>query len=239
MRSSLYRLNTDTYPRRQPWILRLLSRSFLQSSGPPHHPADKEGVSVIEKLALKTAVFFSNNNIIDPDDIEAYAFGLEIMFSTFINFAVVIIIAALTGEIVAFTFFTVAFITLRLNAGGFHAKTHKGCIMVLIAALFVYAAAFKLLPDTAKTISAAVFLITSALTTFMFAPVEHKNNPLSDKSRSKLRKRAIMFLILWLVLCIVLFFVRPDFSFYTASGVSLSAVSMIAEKIRLLWVNDY
>ena len=141
---------------------------------------------------MKTAVFFSDNDIIDSDDIEAYAFGLEIMFSTLINFAVVIIIAALTGEIPAFTFFTAAFISLRLNAGGFHAKTHKGCVVILIAALFVYAAAFKLLPGTAKNISAVVFLIISTFTTFMFAPVEHQNNPLSNKSRLKLRKRAII-----------------------------------------------
>lgn len=221
------------------WTLRLLIAELLDSHRvSPHQPADKEGVSVIEKLAMKTAVFFSDNDIIDSDDIEAYAFGLEIMFSTLINFAVVIIIAVLTGEIPAFTFFTAAFISLRLNAGGFHAKTHKGCVVILIAALFVYAAAFRLLPGTAKNISAVVFLIISTFTTFMFAPVEHQNNPLSNKSRLKLRKRAIIIQLIWLSLCVLLFFLRPDFAFYIASGVSLSAVSMIAEKIRMLLVNN-
>lgn len=195
-------------------------------------PADKEGVSVIEKLALKTAVFFSNNKIIDSDDVEAYAFGLEILFSTVINFAVVLVIAVLTGELLAFALFFASFIPLRLNAGGFHAKTHLGCTAVLVAALLVYAAAFKFMPATAKTISAAIFLIISTITTFMFAPVEHPNNPLSNKSRLKLRKRAVILLCIWSALCILLFFLRPDMSFYTASGVSLSAASMLAEKIK-------
>ena len=228
-----------SYPRPMPWILRLLSRSFgILSSGKHPTPADKEGVSVIEKLALKTAVFFSDNNIIDPDDTEAYAFGLEIMFSTLINFAVVVTVAVLTGELPAFALFTASFITMRLNAGGFHAKTHIGCTAVLVAALLAYAAAFKFMPAAAKTVSAAVFLIISAITVLMFAPVEHPNNPLSNRSRLRLRKRAIMLLCIWSALCVVLFFIRPDMSFYTASGVSLSTASVLAEKIKELLVKE-
>ena len=187
---------------------------------------------MIEKLALKTAVFFSNNRIIDSDDVEAYAFGLEILFSTIINFAVVLVIVVLTREILAFVLFFASFIPLRLNAGGFHAKTHIGCTAVLVAALFVYVAALKFMPDTAKIISAAISLIISSLTIFVFAPVEHPNNPLSNKSRLKLRKKAIILLCLWSALCILLFFLHPDMSFYIASGVSLSAASMLAEKIK-------
>ena len=196
-------------------------------------PADKEGVSVIEKLALKTAVFFSNNRIIDSDDVKVYAFGLEILFSTIINFAVALVIAVLTGEFLAFALFFASFITLRLNAGGFHAKTHIGCTSVLAFALLMYVAALKYMPATAKNISAAISLIISSLTILVFAPVEHPNNPLSTKSRLKLRKKAILLLCIWSALCILLFFLRPDMSFYIASGVLLSAVSMLAEKIKM------
>lgn len=196
-------------------------------------PADKEGVSVIEKLALKTAVFFSNNRIIDSDDVEACAFGLEILFSTVINFAVVLAVAVLTREFLAFAVFFASFIPFRLNAGGFHAKTHTGCTAVLVAALLLYIAALRFMPATAKTISAAISLIISIIIIFKFAPVEHPNNPLSNKSRHKLRKRSIILLCIWSALCILLFFIRPGLAFYTVSGVSLSAASMLAEKIKV------
>ena len=75
---------------------------------------------MIGKLSLKTAVFFSDNNIISSEDIEAYAYGLEILISTVINFMAAIFIAVLTGEFLAFTVCLAAFITLRLHAGGYH-----------------------------------------------------------------------------------------------------------------------
>ncbi len=196
-------------------------------------PLHRKGVSVIGKLSLKTAVFFSDNNIISSEDIEAYAYGLEILISTVINFMAAIFIAFLTGEFLAFTVCLAAFITLRLNAGGYHAKTHAGCVAILVVFLLTYTAALKLLPTTAKTVTAAAFLVISAVTIIAFAPVGHPNHPLSEKAKKKLRSKTLILLGMWIVFCIVFYFLMAEMSFFAAYGVFTSAMAMIAAKIQL------
>ena len=187
---------------------------------------------MIGKLSLKTAVFFSDNNIISSEDVEAYAYGLEILISTVINFMAAIFIALLTGEFFTFAVCLTAFITLRLNAGGYHAKTHAGCISVLVIFLLVFTAAVKLLPPPAKTVFSAIFMIVSLITISFFAPVEHPNHPLSLKSKKKLRSKTLILLGMWLVLCIAFYFLMPEITFYAASGVFTAAATMTAEKLR-------
>lgn len=188
---------------------------------------------MIGKLSLKTAVFFSDNNIISSEDIEAYAYGLEILISTVINFMAAIFIAVLTGEFLAFTVCLAAFITLRLHAGGYHAKTHVGCVAVLVVFLLAYTAALRLLSPAGKTVTAAVFLVISTAAIIAFAPVGHPNHPLSDKTKKKLRSKTLILLGMWIVFCIVFHFFRTELSFFAASGVFTSALAMTAERLRL------
>lgn len=188
---------------------------------------------MIEKLARKTAVFFSENNVIKPEDTEAYAYGLEILYSTLLNSAAVILIAAVTGEFTAIAVYMAAFLTLRINAGGYHAKTHIGCLSILIAVLLIFTAAVKLMPDKALPFSAAAIMAAAAVPVLLFAPAEHPNHPLKEKAAKRLRKRSLIFLGVWSALCFVFIFFAPEISFYTACGALTAAGAVTAEKMRL------
>ena len=66
-------------------------------------------------------------NIIDSEDEEIYRFGLEGIFLKLIHYLSYFLIAALLREWVRFLLFFSAFLLLRKNAGGYHAKTKGGC----------------------------------------------------------------------------------------------------------------
>lgn len=188
---------------------------------------------MISKLSLKTAVFFSNNNIISSEDIDAYAYGLEILISTVINFMAAIFIAMITGEFISFTLCLIPFLSLRINAGGYHADTHLGCVSVLTAVLLLFAAAVKLLPYTAKAALVPLFLIISSAAIIRLAPVEHPNHPLSEASGNKLRKTSLILLFVWTAVCIAFYFIMPELAFCCASGILISAGALIAEVLKL------
>jgi accessory gene regulator B len=192
----------------------------------------EEGALMIGKLARKTSVFFSENNIIKPEDTEAYAYGLEILYSTILNSAAVLLIAVITGELIAVAVYMAAFLTLRINAGGYHAKTHLGCISILAAVLLIFTAVIKLLPDAAFPYAAAAVMAAAAVPVFIFAPVEHPNHPLREKAVKRLRKTTLIFLSVWTILCFVFIFFAPELSFYAACGALTAAGALTAEKMR-------
>ncbi|MCL2285443.1 MAG: accessory gene regulator B family protein [Firmicutes bacterium] len=93
---------------------------------------------------------------------------------------------------------------IQVNAGGYHAKTHKRClsIMALGALLFLF-----LLPIYQSSLllqASSVFIGT--ISVVVMAPVAHKNHPLSPKKSRQLGKRAkviaVGFALLW---CIISF----------------------------------
>ncbi|EWM53132.1 accessory gene regulator ArgB-like protein [Ruminococcus flavefaciens] len=188
---------------------------------------------MISKLSKKTAVFFSKYNIISSEDIDAYAYGFELLISTAVNFAAAIFIAIITGEFLSSALCLAAFLSLRVNAGGYHAETHIGCVAILVTILLLFTAAVKFLPDRIKALSVPFILIFSAAVIILFAPVQHPNHPLSENSSKRLRKKSLYLLVAWNIFCIAFYFFMPEISFFAASGTLISAGALISEKLRI------
>ena len=53
---------------------------------------------MISKLAKGTACFFVDNKIIEVEDSEVYAYGIELLLSTIFNLIIAIIIALISNE---------------------------------------------------------------------------------------------------------------------------------------------
>ena len=88
---------------------------------------------MLEKLAKSAARFFVAQNIVKSEYQEIYAYGMEILLSTMVNGIIVLIISILSDTVLPSLIFFTAFIVMRSSAGGYHAKTHIGCMLILIA----------------------------------------------------------------------------------------------------------
>ena len=86
---------------------------------------------MISKLAKGTACFFVDNKIIEVEDSEVYAYGIELLLSTIFNLIIAIIIALISNEFIPCVINLTAFVTIRMYAGGYHADTHWGCMLTL------------------------------------------------------------------------------------------------------------
>lgn len=188
---------------------------------------------MIGEISKRTAGFLSRNMIIETEYEEVYAYGIEILLSTILNFIVALTIAIISHEFVACLINLTAFVTIRIYAGGYHADTHLGCMTTLIGVLLIFIFVTKFINSELIMILSPILLIISAVIIFKYAPVEHPNKPLSDKKKLKLRRKALISLSIWILFCICFYLIKIEFTFYAVSGIFSLAVALIAEKIKL------
>ncbi len=194
---------------------------------------------MITGLAKSTACFFVKNGLVDKEDEEVYAYGMEILLSAITNAVTALLIAVLTDTFFPCLLFLVSFVTMRIYAGGYHADTHLRCVITLIAAQSVFIFIIKTISIDALTWCIPIFMAVSIPVMIIFAPVEHPNKPLSEKLKHKLRKKALISMTIWLTAALV-FVIAGNIiiGFSLSSGLLMISAAMIAEKIKLVKKNE-
>lgn len=189
---------------------------------------------MISKLAKGTACFFVDNKIIEVEDSEVYAYGIELLLSTIFNLIIAIIIALISNEFIPCFINLTAFVTIRMYAGGYHADTHWGCMLTLVCVLSVFILIIKTFSIAMIRILSPILWALSVLILYKFAPVEHPNKPISEKKKMKLRKKSLISFFIWTIFCITFYFVKTEVCFYAVTGIFTLTCAMVAEKIKLL-----
>lgn len=147
---------------------------------------------MISKLAKGTACFFVDNKIIEVEDSEVYAYGIELLLSTIFNLIIAIIIALISNEFIPCVINLTAFVTIRMYAGGYHADTHWGCMLTLVCVLSAFILIIKTFSTATIRFLSPILWVLSVLILYKFAPVEHPNKPISEKKKMKLRKKSLI-----------------------------------------------
>lgn len=185
---------------------------------------------MITKLAKSTTHFFVQKNIIKADDEKVYAYGMELLFSTIMNIFLVMVIAAVSKKIIPILVYMISFIILRQFIGGYHAKTHMGCmgILTVVLTIFIYVISTYKYFSFIITVTSC---ITSAILVLRYAPVEHPNNPLSDKDKIILRKKSIITLFVFtdLISILSLFSLSIEYGMYISLGILTASLAMACE----------
>ena len=125
----------------------------------------------------------------NPAQRDVFAYSMECLLNYLISDLLLYFCAALFHQLPAVFIWSVTYTLLRVQIGGYHAPTHAGCIIsgtiLGISSIFLN----KIWPY-----SAALPLILLALILFdilVFAPVVHKNHPVSAKNRKKSKWKAL------------------------------------------------
>lgn len=189
---------------------------------------------MLENLAKSTARFFVSQNIVKSEYEEIYAYGMEIILSTVFNGLIVLIIAILSDTVLLSLLFFTAFILMRRSAGGYHAKTHIGCMMILIAVHLMFMVLINVIPDSIIPILSYFSIAYSCISVYLFAPVEHPNKPLSSDDRRKLRVKSLIYILsISVVDLFMIFCAYYDMSLCLSCGIIVSTTGMLAEIISL------
>ncbi len=148
---------------------------------------------MIVRLSKKMAAYFAINGIIKSEDIEVYEYGLQILLSTVCNGIIALMLALITGTFWQCVCYLAVFILLRKSAGGFHAKTHLGCCCILVAVLGIFILFIRCAPVNTYAIISVIAVVFSTIMIARYAPLEHKNKPIHDKDRKRLRRNSIIY----------------------------------------------
>ena len=82
------------------------------------------------------------------------------------------------------------------SAGGYHAKTHFGCLILLLSTYIVFLLLIKFISGTILFYLTIIFSVFSLISVFLFAPVENINNPLTNKEKIILARKSILYTII-------------------------------------------
>lgn len=163
---------------------------------------------MIQSAAVALAKQWAKNGVIHEADIEAYQYGLELMLSTLINIAVMIGLSIAFGHVWLFIPYLVAFIPLRLSAGGYHAKHHLSCILFNAIVYFASLVAVNMLKEPVAILACIIESCVSLILIFLFAPVPARNKSLSTAERKRNRHTSLGLGFLFLILCMLFYYTQ-------------------------------
>lgn len=189
---------------------------------------------MITNLAEKAANYYADKDLINNTKIEIYKYGFELLISTALSLIIIIAFSIIIGVYTKSFLFLLAFIPLRLTAGGYHAKHHWSCILGFsIMFLFVMVSLINLDPSFFQIYSLTSIMVSSILI-WSFAPVEAVNKPLTSTQQEKQRFRSLLLASLNLAL-ILLFFIFPNLPgnllIYYASGSLYAGIFLVVAKV--------
>lgn len=174
-------------------------------------------MSIINLIAENLVNKLTSNQIINNEDRAVYKYGLEIFLSLITKIIFLTALAYIFNAIIEMVIFSTTFFLLRINAGGYHAKTFLGCFIATI--LFIFGVVRVLNVIFIPPYITMCILLVANILIFLYAPVDTPNKRLTPKEYSIYRKRSIKFAVFFTMAVIVLYISNLVVPYYYNIGV--------------------
>ena len=137
----------------------------------------------MEKLSHIITCFIKKNGALVGIDEDLCEYGIYNLLLEIVNIILTLLIGIFTNMLSECLIFTIAYIPLRIFAGGFHAKTPMLC--TIISAIILYVNVL-LIRRFSENFSCGLFLITiiSVVLVLFFAPISSRNKKLDKKEKT-------------------------------------------------------
>ncbi len=188
-------------------------------------------MNMVERWSRWLTYFLVEKDAMKDEYVDICRLGIEVFISTCITSLGILLIGAAFGYFIEAVTYCLCFTTIRNYSGGYHASSRIRCNLgSWLAALLVIISRniFEVLPIYGMLIGFGLV----AIVLMLLAPLENKNKPLTGNIVSKNRKWMIFFVLLWDVIAVILYGIRPFHSmtiFYTEVTV---VILIIIEKGR-------
>tara|TARA_Y100001933_G_scaffold245135_1_gene275669 strand:+ start:2346 stop:2930 length:585 start_codon:yes stop_codon:yes gene_type:complete len=189
---------------------------------------------MVNQLSRQITRTLVNNDIIDFDEVSIYQYGLEVMIMTSIELLGLIILGLVTGYVTEVLVFIVAFSSVRIYAGGYHANTVFKCFSLIVLLLGIDIGVCKLVRiESIPMLSVLIAIVAFALI-YIYSPIAVTNRPITEKERLKFRRISVNLTFLYLIMVLVLSILNIH-TWYLgvfSIGLLLEAMTLPAEKYR-------
>ncbi len=189
---------------------------------------------MIEYLCKLTLKKLLENNLIKEEDTEVYYYGLELLFATIIKIIGIMIIAIIVGIVKETIVFILFFSSLRIQAGGYHAKTILNCFIGTLLLILTSIMLVKILPVNCYIHIVFPSIIISTFLIYFYAPLESENRPLDEKEKIVYRRRSLITVILGSVIVLFIVYINME---YVYLGL-IALMGFLSESITLININS-
>ncbi|WP_353093125.1 accessory gene regulator B family protein [Tissierella praeacuta] len=146
----------------------------------------------------------NSKNIIKEDDMEVYYYGLQLLIATLFKCLGILIIAAFTGIVKETVVFIIFFSSLRIQAGGYHAKTVLNCFIGTIILISISIILVKILFMAYQPYYILISMVASIALVFLYAPSESENKPLTKEEEIIYRRKSLQTVIIGNIIILIL-----------------------------------
>ena len=145
---------------------------------------------MINQISEKLLMYIKFHLSIDDEMDEVYKYGIEITLSSLLNVILILLLAAIIGDVNSGVTFLLCIILVRSYCGGYHASTYFRCNLVFVLTfLFVYY--FSMIISTlnieSRFVVCASVIIISYVPVIMFSPVKNIHKQLTEEKANKCR----------------------------------------------------
>lgn len=165
---------------------------------------DSFNLLIFVKLYYKIADKLEHCGIISKSNRTLYEYGLRQMFATILNILTMLLIGFIMGLAVPAMIYIIAYIPLRVYAGGYHASTPQRCWAFSAIMLWIALCIVKYTPQMYFWVITTLSLI-ACIVVFLLSPVEDRNKRLDEKEHHVYHIRAIVVMTIEAVAAILLF----------------------------------
>lgn len=171
-----------------------------------------------------------SRNIIKEEDKEVYLFGLELLMATFLKALGLLVVGIVTGLLKEICIFILFFSSLRIQAGGFHAKTVLGCFAGTLVIILGSIALLNQLVIAYQPYYILASMVISIVLVFLFAPLESENKPLNKEEKVIYRRRSLQTVIMGNIIILTLMLVSEENTYLwtiASTGFLFESLSLI------------
>lgn len=158
----------------------------------------KRTTKEIDKMTNMLTNFIIQHSDVKREDADIIAFGVKYGLITLAEILGMVVISFLMRELIPGAVILIAFISIRVYAGGYHAKTLPRCVVMstILFTLIIIGYKMLYLPIIVKELI-ALFLGVLIL---IFSPVENDNRRLSENEKKVFKNRALLFYSISLII---------------------------------------
>ena len=195
---------------------------------------------MIEKMAKKLAYNYVEKGMIERDDEEVCAYGLELLISSIFSIGSVLVISFAYGSLIQGAVYLAAYCMLRSFSGGYHADTHVKCISTFVGS-FIVILNFVKYVDFQWNFYIYVLLLFCNGIIFLFAPCEAMNNPISQRSKEKMKEKARSCVVIFTMLVMALWYLGfRSIADFMGMGLFLCTVLVLVGNLKnIKWRKRY
>ena len=191
----------------------------------------------MEKFSSKLIEFFVSNDLIKNEDKEIYKYAVNIILSSLIHIATVMIIGLCFNLFIESLVFYFSFIAIRKFAVGYHAKTPVRCYLFSFASNIIILCLVKWL-SSINTLFIFIFIIFELLCVvliLLISPLDTENNPLTGQEKKMYRMLTSIITILIFIISSLCFFKGyRNIGSSMICGVVMSALVLLMRKIQII-----